>query len=96
MILGEPLADEALSLKENKLLLQNVMQNNMINYEELNKYSNEIISGKIYINRLLLAEESGRLQEAQAMLKHPLSLQQMKQQTQQNKMSLKEQHTKGL
>ncbi len=38
-----------------------MIQNNKINYEELNKYSNEIISGKIYINRLLLAEESGRI-----------------------------------
>ena len=34
------------------------------------------------------------LQEAQEMLKHPLSLQQMKHQTQQNKMSLKEQNKK--
>ena len=33
----------------------------MINYEELNKYSNEIINGTIYINRLLLAEEGGRI-----------------------------------
>jgi hypothetical protein len=33
----------------------------MINYEELNKYSKEIINGTIYINRLSLAEESGRI-----------------------------------
>lgn len=38
-----------------------MIKNNKINYEELNKYSNKIISGKIYINRLLLAEESGRI-----------------------------------
>ncbi len=35
------------------------------------------------------------LQEAKKMLKHPLSLQQMKEQTQQNKMSLKEQNRKN-
>ncbi len=35
------------------------------------------------------------LQEEKEMLKHPLSLQQMKQQTQQNKMSLKEQNMKN-
>ena len=57
----KPFADEVFSIKEIKLLLQIVIQNNKINYEELNKYSNEIINGTIYINRLLLAEESGRI-----------------------------------
>lgn len=57
----EPVADEVLSVKENKLLLQIVIQNNKINYEEPSKHSNKIINGKIYINRLLLAEESGRI-----------------------------------
>lgn len=33
----------------------------MINYEELSKYSNEIINGTTCINRLLLAEESRRI-----------------------------------
>jgi len=61
-----------------------------MNCETLNNQTNKIRKGTAYIKRPLVDEESGRGAGDKRMLKHPLSLQQMKEQTQRNKMMLRE------